>query len=78
MVDRRERCDQLCGDCSAAVTWESLAPDTRHAIDTAICRGPMHGLIAMRDAAPPIRLPHALNVLHYRYRLGVGSNTAGR
>jgi hypothetical protein len=54
----------------------SLEPGARHTIDTAIRRGPIRGLIAMRDSTPPIRLPHAVDVLHYRYRSGVRSGTA--
>lgn len=78
LVDRQERYDELCGACMAAATWESLDPDVQSAIDTAIRRGPILGLIAMRDATPPIRLPHAADVLHYRQCSGVGSDAVGQ
>ncbi|KAB1913136.1 hypothetical protein [Micromonospora sp. AMSO31t] len=78
MVDKQERRGHLCWACSAAATWESLDPDVRSAIDAAIRRGLILGLIAMRDATPPIRLPHAADLLHYRLGSGVGPETVGQ
>ena len=75
-VDTQERGDDLCANCTAAVTWESLEPGARDVIDAAIRQGPIHGLMAMRDGTPPIRLPHSVGVLHYRYRSGVRSDAA--
>jgi len=77
-VDRQERRDDLCGSCAAAVTWAALDPDVQSTIDAAIRRGRILGLIAMRDAVPPIRLPHAVDVLQYRHSSGVRPDTEGR
>ncbi|WP_344510925.1 hypothetical protein [Dactylosporangium maewongense] len=40
-------------------------------IDGAIRRGNILGILAMREADPPIKLPHAMDVLEFRYRAGV-------
>ncbi|NES30255.1 hypothetical protein GCE86_07880 [Micromonospora terminaliae] len=77
-VNKQERRDELCWACSAAAAWDSLDPDVQSAIDTAIRRGPIPGLIAMRDATPPIRLPHAADLLHYRLGSGVGFEAVDR
>jgi hypothetical protein len=69
-----ERRDELCGACKAEVMWNSLDLDTQHAIDAAIRRGSISGLIAMRDATPPIRLPHAVDLLQLRQTSGVRSD----
>lgn len=65
-TDLPERVDQPCGLCAAKATWESLPADTQRAIDTAIIRGAIPGLIAMQDADPPIHLPHAMDLLAFR------------
>nr|GID86763.1 hypothetical protein Ade03nite_56870 [Actinoplanes derwentensis] len=78
LVDKPERCDELCGTCKAEATWDSLDPDVKYAIDAEIRRGSIQGLIAMRDATPPIRLPHAVVLFHYRYASGVRSEAAGQ
>ena len=62
--------------CTAELTWESLLSETQHSIDAAICRGPILGLLSMREAAPAIRLPHAADLLAFRYRAGVGTEAA--
>jgi hypothetical protein len=67
-----------CHLCAAAATWERLPADTREAIDAAIRRGAIAGLLAMRAADPPIRLPHAADLLAFRHNAGVASATTGR
>jgi hypothetical protein len=68
-----------CHFCAAAATWERLPADTREAIDAAIRRhGAVAGLLAMRAADPPIRLPHATNLLAFRHNAGVASATTGQ
>jgi len=62
--------------CTAELTWKSLTSETQHSIDAAIRRGPIIGLLAMRDAASPIRLPHAADLLAFRYRAGVETAAA--
>jgi hypothetical protein len=62
--------------CTAELTWESLPSETQHSIDAAICRGAILGLLAMREAVPPIRLPHAADLLAFRYKAGVGTKAA--
>jgi len=62
--------------CAARLTWESLSSNTQRSIDAAICRGPILGLLAMREATPPIRLPHAIDLLAFRYNAGVGTGAA--
>ncbi|MFI7209901.1 hypothetical protein ACIBP4_07050 [Micromonospora maritima] len=59
----------------AAATWNRLPADTREAIDGAIRRGVMPGLLAMRACDPPIRLPHAADLLAFRLSAGVTSDT---
>jgi len=76
-VDRPERRNDLCGNCAAAVTWTALDPATQSTIDAAIRRGRILGLIAMYDALPPIRLPHAVDVLQYRHISDVRPDTDG-
>jgi hypothetical protein len=76
VVDSPKRGGELCGLCAARVTWESLSPDTQRAIDTAINRGAISGLLAMRETTPTIRLPHAMDVLQFRYNSGVAAKTA--
>jgi hypothetical protein len=46
----------------------------QRAIDTAITRGAIPGILAMRQADPPILLPHALDM--YEYRSGAGTADA--
>ncbi|MFI5930075.1 hypothetical protein ACIA3K_29440 [Micromonospora sp. NPDC051543] len=65
-----EHADKRCSRCAAEVTWDSLSPEARRAIDDAIARGAMAGLIAMREADPPILLPHAMDVLQLRSKAG--------
>jgi hypothetical protein len=62
--------------CTAKLTWELLPSETQRSIDAAIRRGPILGLLAMREAAPPIRLPHAADLLAFRYKAGVGTEAA--
>ncbi|MEW2144076.1 hypothetical protein AB0869_14815 [Micromonospora vinacea] len=83
-------CGQCCGTslpdhvgapchlCAAAETWERLPVETREAIDTAIRRAAMPGLLAMRAADPPIRLPHATDLLAFRYNAGVIGDSMDR
>jgi hypothetical protein len=78
LVGEPERRHELCGACKAQATWNSLDLDTQHAIDAAILRGPIQGLIAMRDATPPIRLLHAVDLLQYRYTSGVRSDASSQ
>ncbi|GIM95232.1 hypothetical protein [Paractinoplanes toevensis] len=59
---------ELCGMCAAGRTWESLSPEAQHAIDAATRRGPIAGLLAMRELTPPILLPHAADLLALRKR----------
>ena len=73
-----ERVGNVCHLCAARATWESLPADMQQAIDVAIRRGPVAGLVAMREADPPIRLPHAVDVIQFRYNAGVGSATTGQ
>ena len=73
-----DRVGAPCHLCVAAATWERLLADTREAIDTAIRRGAIAGLLAMRAADPPIRLPRAADLLAFRHNAGVASATTGR
>ncbi|WP_432970572.1 hypothetical protein [Dactylosporangium sp. CA-233914] len=66
-----DRVDTLCGLCAAAAAWKQLPADAQEMIDGAICRGNIPGLLAMRAADPSIKLPHAMDVLEFRYRAGV-------
>lgn len=72
-----DRVDALCGFCAAAATWKQLPASTQKMIDDAIRRGNVLGLLAMRAADPPIRLPHATDVLAFRHRAGVHPDTPG-
>ncbi|MET7426864.1 hypothetical protein [Dactylosporangium sp. NPDC005555] len=51
---------------------------TREAIDAAIRRGAMAGLLAMRAADPSVRLPDAADLLVFRRNAGVTGGTTGR
>lgn len=73
-----DRVDRLCGLCVATATWEQLSAAAREMIDDAIRRGNTPGLLAMRAANPPINLPHAMDILEYRYRAGVRPGNASR
>jgi hypothetical protein len=64
-----------CHRCAAAATWERLPDSTRTAIDDAIRRGNIPGIVAMRAAEPPIHLPHAMDVLVFRHSAGVHRDT---
>jgi hypothetical protein len=57
--------------CEARLTWDSLASETQHSIDSAIRRGPIQGVLAMSEVTPPIRMPHSLDLLAFRERAGV-------
>ncbi|MET8088127.1 hypothetical protein [Micromonospora sp. NPDC005237] len=61
-----ERADERCHLCAAKATWESLPPETQQAIDSAITRGAIPALLAMREADPSILLPQAMDVLQFR------------
>ncbi|SCE95698.1 hypothetical protein GA0074695_2451 [Micromonospora viridifaciens] len=61
-----EHANEPCCLCAAKATWESLPPETQLAIDAAITRGAIPGLLAMRKADPPILLPQAMDVLQLR------------
>ncbi|HEX5512409.1 MAG TPA: hypothetical protein VFX41_11895 [Actinomycetales bacterium] len=65
-TDLPKHVDKPCCLCAAKATWESLPPKTQRAIDAAITRGAIPGLLAMREADPPILLPQALDVLQFR------------
>ncbi|MBQ0902025.1 hypothetical protein [Micromonospora sp. U21] len=67
-----EHADDRCYLCAAKATWESLPPETQRAIDAAITRGAIPGLLAMREADPPILLPQAMDVLQFRSYAGPG------
>jgi hypothetical protein len=67
-----ERVGNHCHLCAARATWDSLPADMQEAIDAAIRHGAIAGLVAMREANPPIRLPRAMDVLQFRYDAGVG------
>jgi hypothetical protein len=56
----------LCSMCAARPTWESLTLEDQQAVDAAVRRGPIAGLLAMRQLTPPIRLPHAADLLDFR------------
>jgi len=64
-----------CHLCAAAANWERLPVDTREAIDAAIRRGAIAGLLSMRAADPPIRLPDAVDLLAFRQTCGVAEAT---
>jgi hypothetical protein len=66
-----DRVGTLCGLCAAAATWSQLPAGTQKKIDDAIRRGNFQGLLAMRAADPPIRWPHAMDVLDFRHSAGV-------
>jgi hypothetical protein len=70
-----DRIGAPCHLCAAAATWERLPADTQEAIDAAIRRGAIAGLLSMRAADPPIRLPHAVDVLAFRHNAGVADAT---
>jgi len=72
-----EHTDRPCSHCAARTTWESLPASTQHAIDSAITRGAIRALLAMRQADPPIHLPHAMDVLNYRSSSTTDQSTAG-
>ena len=67
-----EHADKPCHLCAARATWESLPLDTQRAIDMAITRGAIPGIRAMREADPPIMLPHAVDVFEDRSVAGAG------
>lgn len=73
-----DRVGTPCHLCAAAATWDRLPADTREAIDAAIRRGAVPGLLAMRASVPPIRLPHAAELLAFRHNAGVTSDTTDR
>jgi hypothetical protein len=56
-----DRLNTVCGCCAAAATWQRLLTSTQTTIDVAIRRGNIPGLLAMRAADPPIKLPHAMD-----------------
>ncbi|GGN13550.1 hypothetical protein GCM10010109_24640 [Actinoplanes campanulatus] len=62
-----ERVGKLCGRCEAARTWESLPPGIQETIDTAVRRGNMPGLFAMREALPSFGIPQAMDLLMFRH-----------
>ncbi|MEU0561236.1 hypothetical protein [Dactylosporangium sp. NPDC006015] len=66
-----DRVNTVYSFCAAAVTWERLPASTQTMIDDAIRRGNIPGLLAMRAADPPIKLPHAADVLALRHRAGI-------
>lgn len=66
-VDDAERVGERCGVCATARMWESLPPEIQETIDTAIRRGNMPGLFAMRQALPSFRIPQALDLLVFRH-----------
>ena len=72
----RSSAGESCSMCAAKLTWESLCPATQCSIDAAICRGPILGLLAMRELTQPIRLPHAADLLAFRNNAGVGTEAA--
>jgi hypothetical protein len=63
--------------CAATVTWESLTPDTQHAIDARSAEEQLTACPRRVTPPPTIRLPHAMGVLDFRYKLGVGADSAG-
>jgi hypothetical protein len=65
-----ERVGELCTMCAARQIWEALPPETQHAIDAAIRRGPIAGLAAMSETTPPIRMPLATDLLAFRHQAG--------
>lgn len=67
------RISESCSMCTAKLTWEALSSGTQRSIDAAICRGPILGLLAMRELTPPIRLPHAADLLAFRHNAGIGT-----
>ena len=71
-----DRVGAPCHLCAAAATWDRLSADSREAIDAAIRRGAIQGLLAMREADPPIRLPHAADLLAFRHNAGVTSDNS--
>jgi hypothetical protein len=54
--------------CTARQTWQSLSVGDRQTVDAALRRGPIAALLAMRELTPPIRLPHAADLLAFRQR----------
>ncbi|GLY05442.1 MULTISPECIES: hypothetical protein [Actinoplanes] len=61
-----ERIGGLCSSCGARQTWQALTPEDQRTVDAAVRRGSIVGLLAMRDLTPPIRLPHAADLLAFR------------
>ena len=73
-----DRLEETCGMCRGEQTWQSLPSHTKDSIDAAIRRSPFAGLRAMVEMTPPIRLPHAIDVLGYRHQAGVRPDTDAR
>lgn len=73
-----DRVGAPCHLCAAAATWDRLPAGTRKAIDDAIRRGAIAGLLAMRAADPPIRLPDAADLLAFRHNAGVTSDISSQ
>jgi hypothetical protein len=67
-----ENVNTLCGVCTAGQTWKSLPPADQQTINAALRRGRIAALIAMRDLTPPIRLPHATDLLVFLERASAG------
>jgi hypothetical protein len=61
-----EHTGRPCSRCAARTTRESLPASTQRTIDSAIARGALPAILAVRQADPPIHLPHAMDVLDYR------------
>ncbi|MDG6106543.1 hypothetical protein [Dactylosporangium aurantiacum] len=64
-VGDARRVGEPCSMCAAGQTWESLSTQDQQTILAAARHGAIAGLLAMRDLTPPIRLPHAVDLLAY-------------